>query len=103
MMKENSGLVGWGNPQCISWVSEEIGEISLYGHNEHYHTYDVARVVSYPIEEVKTKKMGVGKFTALFFSGNINLCKSVGDDIEIYNLRNKTKNKIALVRILKIF
>lgn len=37
---------GWGNEQCISGVCEPLGEISLFGHNQAYKTYDVARVVS---------------------------------------------------------
>lgn len=44
-MKSDSGLIGYGNPQCVSWVSHEIGELSLYGHNEHYHTYDVKEII----------------------------------------------------------
>ena len=49
MMKGCSGITGYGNPQCISWVSEELGELSLYGHNQHYKTYDVDKVLEYPI------------------------------------------------------
>lgn len=49
-MKKESGLEGYGNPQCVSWVSDEIGELSLYGHNEHYKTYDVREVIESPQE-----------------------------------------------------
>lgn len=49
-MNADSGMKGYGNPQCVSWVSHEIGELSLYGHNEHYKTYDVREVVEYPVE-----------------------------------------------------
>ena len=44
-MNADSGMKGYGNPQCVSWVSHELGELSLYGHNEHYKTYDVREVV----------------------------------------------------------
>lgn len=46
-MKASSGLKGYGNEQCISQV---IGDdsISLFGHNEHYHTYDIREVKYYP-------------------------------------------------------
>ena len=43
-MKASSGLCGCGNAQCISSVCKPLGEISLYGHNQHYKTYDIARV-----------------------------------------------------------
>ena len=48
LMKKSSGLRGYGNYQCIEWISQELGEISLYGHNENYKTYDIDRVISYP-------------------------------------------------------
>ena len=44
-MKASSGLCGYGNAQCISSVCEPLGEISLYGHNQIYNMYDIARVV----------------------------------------------------------
>ena len=47
-MKASSGMMGYGNAQCISEVhSEQLGTISLYGHNQHYKTYDIARVVEH--------------------------------------------------------
>lgn len=39
---------GSGNEQCISSVVEPLDEISLFGHNQHYKTYDVAEIVSHP-------------------------------------------------------
>lgn len=48
MMKGSSGLQGYGNPQCVSSVWETLDEISLYGHNQHYKTWDVAKVLEYP-------------------------------------------------------
>ncbi len=44
-MKASSGMPGYGNAQCISWVCEDLGELSFYGHNQHYKTYDVEKVV----------------------------------------------------------
>lgn len=49
-MKSDSGMKGYGNEQCVSWVSHEIGELSLFGHNEHYKTYHVREIKSYPSE-----------------------------------------------------
>ncbi|MBU4154497.1 MAG: hypothetical protein KKD63_16625 [Proteobacteria bacterium] len=47
-MKPNS-CVGWGNEQCVSYVSEPLGsEIGLFGHNQAYKTYDVQEVISFP-------------------------------------------------------
>jgi len=48
LMKASSGLKGYGNYQCVSWYSPEIGELSLYGHNEHYHDYDVEKIIETP-------------------------------------------------------
>ena len=51
-MKASSGLVGYGNAQCISDVhGPELGTISLYGHNKHYKTYDIDKIVEYPIDK----------------------------------------------------
>jgi len=47
-MKASSGLVGYGNEQCVSGVCEPLGTLSLFGHNQHYKTYDVAEIVEYP-------------------------------------------------------
>lgn len=54
-MKSDSGLVGYGNPQCISNVCLPLGEISLYGHNQHYKDYHVSEVIEYPLEEKEDK------------------------------------------------
>lgn len=54
-MKSDSGLVGYGNPQCISSVCEKLGEISLYGHNQNYKYHDVYKVIAYPLEEKEDK------------------------------------------------
>jgi len=49
-MKGSSGLIGYGNPQCVSDVHHKsLGTISLYGHNQHYKTYDIDRIVEYPV------------------------------------------------------
>jgi len=47
-MSSKSGCVGYGNPQCVSSVCEPLGEISLYGHNQHYKIYDVREIIEYP-------------------------------------------------------
>jgi hypothetical protein len=50
-MKAESGLPGYGNPQCVSSVCEPLGTIVLYGHNQHYRSYDVEKVLEYPLIE----------------------------------------------------
>ena len=50
-MNAGSGCIGHGNVQCVSWVSHEIGELSLYGHNQNYKTHEVREVVEYPLME----------------------------------------------------
>ncbi len=52
MMKSSSGLIGYGNPQCVQDVCEPLGTISLYGHNQHYKTHDVLNVIEYPIDDL---------------------------------------------------
>jgi hypothetical protein len=48
-MNSKSGCIGYGNPQCVKDVCEPLGEISLYGHNQHYKIYDIERIVEYPL------------------------------------------------------
>ncbi len=51
-MKASSGLSGYGNAQCISDVHHKsLGTISLYGHNQHYKTYDIDRIIDRLKEE----------------------------------------------------
>lgn len=50
-MKSSSGMKGYGNAQCVSSVCEPLGEVGFYGHNEHYKTYDIDRIIEYPIIE----------------------------------------------------
>ena len=52
-MKASSGLTGYGNAQCVSSVCEPLGEVSLYGHNQNYKTYDIGRIVEYPNESLR--------------------------------------------------
>ena len=54
MMKGSSGMVGYGNAQCVSSVCEQLGTISLYAHNKHYKDYDVDKVLEYPFIECKS-------------------------------------------------
>ena len=50
-MKASSGMQGYGNAQCVSSVCEPLGEISLFGHNQNYKSYDVAEILDYPFIE----------------------------------------------------
>jgi len=58
MMKASSGMKGYGNRQCISEVCEPLGTISLYGHNQHYKTYDIDKVLEYPALNAQAKPNG---------------------------------------------
>ena len=51
-MSSDSGCPGYGNPQCVKSVCEPLGELSLYGHNQSYKTYDVREIVEYPAESL---------------------------------------------------
>ncbi len=50
-MKASSGLTGYGDKQCVSGVCEALGTVSLFGHNQSYHIYDIGRIVEYPIDK----------------------------------------------------
>ena len=56
MMKADSGMEGYGNIQCVKTVCEPLSEISLYGHNQNYKTWDIKNIVSYPYIESKFSK-----------------------------------------------
>ena len=48
-LKASSGLCGYGNAQCVREVHcEQLGTFSLYGHNQHYKTYDIDRIIEPP-------------------------------------------------------
>ena len=55
-MSPESGLKGYGNPQCVSHVCEPLGEIGLYGHNQHYKIHHVLKIVD-DKESEKTKPL----------------------------------------------
>ena len=54
-MKGSSGLIGFGNAQCVSNVCEPLGTIGLYGHNEHYKISDISKIVE-EIPQSKSKE-----------------------------------------------
>ena len=54
LMAHESGMAGYGNPQCVSSVCDPLDDISLYGHNESYKTYHVLKVLEYPLLESNT-------------------------------------------------
>lgn len=45
-MKKESGIIGWGNEQCVSRVFESDYKISLFGHNEHYKISDISKLIN---------------------------------------------------------
>ena len=55
IMKSSSGMLGYGNAQCISAVCEPLGTISLYGHNQHYKDYDILKVLEYPLVPIENQ------------------------------------------------
>ena len=56
MMSASSGLVGYGNSQCVSSVCEPLGEVFLYGHNESYKISDIEKIIEYPYTPQPTFK-----------------------------------------------
>lgn len=52
-MKASSGLLGYGNAQCVSDHCPELGTVSLYGHNQCYKTYDIDKIVESPADSSK--------------------------------------------------
>jgi len=56
-MKASSGLIGYGNAQCVSDVCAELGTISLYGHNQLYKTYDIDKIVEYPTLRAENERL----------------------------------------------
>lgn len=48
LMAAKSKLQGWGNPQCVESVCEPLGEISLYGHNQHYKIHHICKIIESP-------------------------------------------------------
>ena len=55
-MKASSGLVGYGNGQCVSSVCEPLGGIGLFGHNQQYKIHDIEKIAEYPIQLDKEAK-----------------------------------------------
>ncbi|KKK54001.1 hypothetical protein LCGC14_3089140 [marine sediment metagenome] len=78
-MKAESGCVGYGNAQCVEEVHcVELGTISLYGHNQHYTTSDIDRVVSYPVGLTKPELLAASKLGLLAFSAAAKAMKKAG-------------------------
>ncbi len=50
-MKASSGLTGYGNGQCVSSICEQLGTISLFGHNQNYSISDIDRIAEYSLQE----------------------------------------------------
>jgi len=53
MLKRESCIPGYGNPQCVSEVIEPIDEIYLYGQNQGCKTWHIDKVLEYPIIKQK--------------------------------------------------
>ncbi len=54
-MKASSGLIGYGNGQCVSDVCEPLGTISLFGHNQNYSISDIERIAEYSLQSQLVK------------------------------------------------
>ena len=75
---------GWGNEQCVSWVSEALGEIGLFGRNEACKTYDVQEVISYPDNRIAASLANsviavANKFIAKVESGRARSVETYAD------------------------
>lgn len=56
-MSASSGVVGYGNKQCVSGVCEPLGTLSLFGHNPHYKISDVVEIFEYPYPTVSDSEV----------------------------------------------
>ncbi len=91
-MKASSGMMGYGNAQCISEVHcEQLGTISLYGHNQHYKTYDIARIVDHARLIAAAPTM---------YSACLDMLKYL-DNIACDN-KAEAENKTAMIRIINL-
>jgi hypothetical protein len=55
-MKASSGMVGYGNLQCVSSYIEPLSEVYFFGHNQGYHDYDIEEIVERPAEMSEVQK-----------------------------------------------
>jgi len=51
-MNAESGVPGYGNVQCVQEVNEQLGVISLFGHNQHCKIRNIKKVIEYPLVEI---------------------------------------------------
>ncbi|MCK5614386.1 hypothetical protein KAR91_71630 [Candidatus Pacearchaeota archaeon] len=58
-MSAESGMQGYGNPQCVKSVCEPLDEISLYGHNQNYKIYDIKEIVTSPPDTSKIEAIKI--------------------------------------------
>ena len=65
-MSKDSGCIGYGNPQCVSSVCEPLGEIGLYGHNQHYKIYDIKEIVPQVSDTPPSQSEGDGSDAIAF-------------------------------------
>lgn len=101
-MKGSSGLIGYGNPQCVSWYSPALGELSLFGHNEHYHDYDVDRIVedftsqklaATPSEETPVKEKGCIPKSEVERLINVTIAETAAGCLEFFEKDTEIKDK----------
>ena len=81
LMKKESGLVGYGNPQCISNYCEELGTISLYGHNQHYKDYHVDKIIECLRDDSTIDQLQIE------LAGKEEVIKVLHEDIKFYKKR----------------
>jgi hypothetical protein len=94
-MKPNT-CEGWGNEQCISWVSEELGELSLFGHNQHCKTYDVAEIISYP--DIQSTASLCNSVIAVADKFILKVNDGRARSVETYSDMQKIRNEAILLK-----
>jgi len=87
LMKKESGLIGCGNPQCISSYCEELGTISLYGHNQHYKDYHVDRVIGCLRDDLTIECTNRINQLQIELAGKEEVIKVLHEDIKFYKKR----------------
>ena len=64
-VNSNFGIQGYGNVQCVRTYTQELGSISLYGHNENGKDYNVIKILGKPITLAVIMLAIIAKYTEI--------------------------------------
>ena len=86
-VNSNFGIQGYGNVQCVRTYTQELGSISLYGHNENGKDYNVIKILGKPItlavvlEAIREANVG---FVFVTHSGTLHKKVGIEDTAHTY-------------------